>query len=271
MGHLPSLASRGLAAPDADRVRKALAASLSENTRRAYLGHWRAFEAWCQAKGYQAAPATPEAGAAHRAAGLGDPTAEELVKRALAGLVREAAAPQRQALALDLAALAAIRATACSPPHGPPVRAQGIRAIRPHSRPRRHRAVLDSLLRGGAALGGRCSQVGRRRGGGGRLRPARRPPEQDRSGGGGQCALPAPGRHAVPRGGPPRRHAAGGSRVRALGPAGRAARRGRDAPPGWGRGFPGIPGAWAWPPSSVAPVPPRTRSPRRAGGSRPAW
>ena len=145
MGHLsPPQAiaapvAGGLAASDAERVRRALAASLSENTRRAYLGHWAAFGAWCRMQGYPAAPAAPGTvaahlaaiagtvaastlkvrraaiGAAHRAAGLDDPAGSELVKRALAGLVRERAAPQRQARALDLAALAAIRATACQP------------------------------------------------------------------------------------------------------------------------------------------------------------
>ena len=40
------------------------------------------------------------------------------MKRALAGLVRENAAPQRQARALGLAELAAIRATACQPRTG---------------------------------------------------------------------------------------------------------------------------------------------------------
>ncbi len=123
-------------------MRRALAASLSENTRRAYLGHWAAFGAWCGENGYAPAPAAAETvaahlavlaetaaaatlkvrraaiGAAHRAAGLADPAGSELVKRALAGLVRERAAPQRQARALDLAALAAIRATACAPRTG---------------------------------------------------------------------------------------------------------------------------------------------------------
>ena len=142
MERLPSPAPRGLAAGDAGRVRRALAASLAENTRRAYLGHWAAFGDWCAASGYSPAPAAPQTvaahlaaiagtvsaatlkvrraaiGAAHRAAGLDDPAGSELVRKTLAGLVRENAAPQRQARALDLAALAAIRATACSPRTG---------------------------------------------------------------------------------------------------------------------------------------------------------
>ena len=148
IGHLPppqaiaAPVAGGLAAPDAGRVRKALAAALAANTRRAYLGHWRAFEAWCGTKGYAPAPAAPETvaahlaalaetvsastlkvrraavGAAHRAAGLDDPAGSELAKRTLAGLVREKAAPQRQARALGLAELAAIKATASSPRTG---------------------------------------------------------------------------------------------------------------------------------------------------------
>ena len=141
-GAVEASAPGGLAASDADRVRKALASALAENTRRAYLGHWAAFGAWCRMQGYPAAPAAPGTvaahlaaiagtvaastlkvrraaiGAAHRAAGLDDPAGSELVKRALAGLVRERAAPQRQARALDLATLAAIRATACAPRTG---------------------------------------------------------------------------------------------------------------------------------------------------------
>ena len=136
----PSLA--GWPPPDAERVRRALSSSLAESTRRAYLGHWAAFSAWCAEHGYSPAPAAPETvaahlaaiveacsastlkvrraaiGAAHRAAGLGDPVGSELVKRALAGLVRERAAPQRQARALGLAELAAIRATARQPRTG---------------------------------------------------------------------------------------------------------------------------------------------------------
>lgn len=139
---LPVPAPRGLASGDAERVRRALASSLAENTRRAYMGHWSAFSEWCEDHGYSPAPADPETvaahlaslaetasastmkvrraavGAVHRVGGLADPAASELVKRTLAGLVRENAAPQRQARALGLAELAAIKATACSPRAG---------------------------------------------------------------------------------------------------------------------------------------------------------
>ena len=148
MGHLlppdtlSAPAPAALAASDAERVRRALAASLAENTRRAYLGHWQAFSAWCAEHGYSPAPAPAETvaahlaslaetvsastlkvrraavGAAHRAAGMDDPAGSELVRKTLAGLVRERAAPQRQARALGLAELAAIKATACQPRRG---------------------------------------------------------------------------------------------------------------------------------------------------------
>ncbi len=127
-----------LSADDRERVRQALAGALAYNTRRAYLGHWDAFHAWAARRGYDAAPADPKTvaahlaalaetagastlkvrraaiGAAHRASGLPDPTAGELVKRALAGLARKASAASRQAAPLTAAALAAIRATACA-------------------------------------------------------------------------------------------------------------------------------------------------------------
>ena len=143
-GRTPAPAApAGLAAGDARRVRKALSDSLAENTRKAYIGHWAAFFAWCEGSGYLPAPAAPETvaahlaaiaeagasastlrtrrsalGAAHRAAGLDDPAGSELVKRALAGLLRQKAVPQRQARALGLAELAAIRATARAPRRG---------------------------------------------------------------------------------------------------------------------------------------------------------
>ena len=170
MGHLSrpqapeASAPRGLATSDAERVRRALASALAENTRRAYLGHWAAFGAWCSGHGYAPAPAAPQTvaahlaalaeacsaatlkvrraaiGAAHRAAGLADPAASELVKRALAGLVRENAAPQRQARALGLAELAAIRATACQ-------LRTGRQSGRTESRERaRRRGLADSAL-----------------------------------------------------------------------------------------------------------------------------
>ena len=123
---------RALSTLDRDRVQRALSASLAPSTRRAYLGHWQAFETWATARGYTARPAGTVAahlaasagvstlrvrraaiGAAHRAMGLSDPAASELVKRALGGLVRQLGAAPHQAAPLTAAALDAIRATAC--------------------------------------------------------------------------------------------------------------------------------------------------------------
>ncbi len=53
MGQIPAPAPRGLAAADAGRVRKALAGSLAENTRRAYLGHWAAFGDYRAGQGFR--------------------------------------------------------------------------------------------------------------------------------------------------------------------------------------------------------------------------
>ncbi len=60
-------APAALAAPDAGRVRKALAAARAANTRRAYSGHWATFSAWCGENGYFPAPAKAETVAAHLA------------------------------------------------------------------------------------------------------------------------------------------------------------------------------------------------------------
>lgn len=115
---------------------------MAANTRRAYLSQWEAFQAWAEPRGYRTAPASAEIvaahlaelaktggaatlkmrraaiGAVHRASGLADPTAGELVKRTLAGLVRQVGAAPRQAAPLTAAALEAIRATACLPRRG---------------------------------------------------------------------------------------------------------------------------------------------------------
>ena len=140
----PATAVARLSASDQERVRRALASSLAPATRRAYLGHWAAFATWAAEHGYAALPAGPETvaahladlgesrgasvstlrvrraalGAVHRAKGLPDPTADELVRRTLAGLARQTARPQKQAAPLCDADLAAVRATACRPRAG---------------------------------------------------------------------------------------------------------------------------------------------------------
>ncbi|MDE0101010.1 MAG: tyrosine-type recombinase/integrase [Bryobacterales bacterium] len=126
----------GLSPADRQLVRRALAGALAPATRRAYLAHWAAFEAWAAGRGYDALPSLPETvaahlahlaasasvstlrvrraavGAVHRARGLSDPTASELVGKTLVGLARQTARPQMQARPLSDADLAAIRATA---------------------------------------------------------------------------------------------------------------------------------------------------------------
>ena len=129
-----------LSEEEAARIRAVLGAGMAANTRRAYRGNWQAFEAWAASTERAALPASSAVvaahlaelaqsvklatlklrraaiTAAHRAAGLADPCASEMVKRVLDGLKRDAAergedAPKRTA-GLTQAGLAAVRATA---------------------------------------------------------------------------------------------------------------------------------------------------------------
>ncbi len=124
-------------------VLAAVADSRAPNTVRVQRGQWRRFEDWCRPRQLHSLGAAPadvaaylveasEAGravatirsyaasiaAAHAAAGLPSPTADEVVKRTIAGLARRAVrhgVRQRQAAALTAEALAAIVATATIP------------------------------------------------------------------------------------------------------------------------------------------------------------
>ncbi len=103
-------------APD---VRAALDNSLSENTRRAYAGHWAQFRAWAEDHGVVHLPASPATLAAyltglatrgrkastlgqarasishaHREAAVSDPAASEFVNRTMHGLLRSITAAQ---------------------------------------------------------------------------------------------------------------------------------------------------------------------------------
>lgn len=158
-------AAGGLSAADRERLRRALSDALAPATRRAYLGHWAAFEAWAAGRGCRALPAAPEAvaahlaalggaavstlrlrraaiGAVHRARGFPDPAAGEVVARALAGIARRIARPRRQAAPLSDADLAAIRATACLPRVG----GGGIRVRRETEAAARRRGLVDIAL-----------------------------------------------------------------------------------------------------------------------------
>jgi len=139
-GGVERTTGRGLGRAAAERVADAVAASLSPATRRAYRSQWAQWAGWADAEGVPAAPADPahvaawiadraqagrsvatlRAGAAavsahHRAAGLADPCAAEIVRKTLAGLARTAARggrTARQAAPLDAQAIDAIEAAA---------------------------------------------------------------------------------------------------------------------------------------------------------------
>jgi site-specific recombinase XerD len=120
---------------DLGAARAFVAASLAPSSRRAYRAALEAFRAWCDAKGLEALPASPETVAAflaaearagrrvstleqrvaairwaHEAAGLETPTAAKGVRATMAGIRREVGvAPRRKAPATveRLAAMAA--------------------------------------------------------------------------------------------------------------------------------------------------------------------
>ena len=127
----------------AARVLSAVQAEHSPNTLRAYRSAWTAWSAWADEHDVDPLPAEPAAvaaylssraathrmptvhmaaaaiAAAHRAAGYDNPVAHQLVRATLKGLGRQAAdagtTQAKQAGALTGEALAAIRATACTP------------------------------------------------------------------------------------------------------------------------------------------------------------
>ena len=129
----------GIDAATADRLHSALAASKAPNTRRAYRTAWQAWTEWAGAHGADALPAEPSAVAAYLAAraegGAGtatlrmasaaiaaahdlagadaNPCADRLVRTAMRGFARQAAAAgrgaPRQAKGLTAEAVAAIR------------------------------------------------------------------------------------------------------------------------------------------------------------------
>ena len=135
-----TVAPVGLTQEDAERVAGALSTAQAANTRRNYRKEARSFAAWCADRGLESLPATPDTvgdylahlaaagkmmatirGAragiadAHRQAGHEDAAAHPGVKQVMAGLARQDPRPQSQARPLTAEALAAIRATACTP------------------------------------------------------------------------------------------------------------------------------------------------------------
>lgn len=121
------------AAALSEGVRRALEASLSENTRRSYLSQWELFESWCRLRGRRSLPAEPadvadylveratghrmatlSAGRSavsfvHRARGEADPCSSELVRSTLRGLARKIGVPRHQKGALTDQALEVLR------------------------------------------------------------------------------------------------------------------------------------------------------------------
>lgn len=138
MNHSVTLAGEDLA-----RVRSAIEQHLSANTRRMYRTQWNKWETWALDRDLPPVPATPDhvaafladiaraskpatvnaaksaIAAAHRLIGEPNPCEDRLVSATVRGLVRSAAKAgrtvQRQARAIDDAALEAIRRTACLP------------------------------------------------------------------------------------------------------------------------------------------------------------
>ena len=141
----PPAAASPIDPEQAARAASYRAGSWSPNTLRSYQRAWKGWEAWAAAQNVQAKPAEPRdveayireraargralatlradadgIGAAHRTAGLPDPCPQHGSVRALiSAIAKQRKTPQRQAAALDETALAAIRATAGLPRHGP--------------------------------------------------------------------------------------------------------------------------------------------------------
>ena len=131
----------GLTREDVHNLNAVLGHAMADNTKTNYRSQWRRFAEWARAKGVSALPADSPHVAAylaerieredhrpatlrtavaviayiHRAAGLANPCAAAVVRRALSGATRKAGRMQKQADALTADALALIQATACQP------------------------------------------------------------------------------------------------------------------------------------------------------------
>ena len=136
----PGPAANGALALLDDTIRAAIDDSRSSNTRRTYRSQWGVFSAWANELGLTALPATPHTiarylaaraeagsanstlraacaiiGAAHRDAGMEDPTKVQAVRLVLSGLTRRNANPVNQVSALLDSNMDAIVATALLP------------------------------------------------------------------------------------------------------------------------------------------------------------
>ena len=156
-----------LKAEHVEGISRAAESAHARTTRRNYKEAWGRFAAWCEVEGHVALPASPQVVAAylvdrataglsvaslrldragvrhhHATAGLDSPTANEGVKRVLKGLTRQAARSghtPRQAAALTLEGVAAIRATASIPRSGPTGRTESPEQAR-------RRGIIDVAL-----------------------------------------------------------------------------------------------------------------------------
>ena len=134
----------GLTKSDLVHLNAVLDHEIARNTKTNYRAQWRNFLVWALGKGIRAFPASPAQVAAylaerieehghkpatlrvaasaiafvHKTAGMDDPCASPEVKRTLRSAARKAGRSQKQAEALTIEALAAIRSTACKPRRG---------------------------------------------------------------------------------------------------------------------------------------------------------
>ena len=159
-----------LTADDRARIDSAHEAATAENTRRTYAAQWKAFAAWCAGRGFCPLPAAPDVAgawltvraetrktatvrigrsairAAHRAAGLPDPTGDPSVARACEGVARQHAAnpdaAPRQARPLTYDEAVTLLAVAANPaPYG-----RGVEGAATTARRARLDACIVALL-----------------------------------------------------------------------------------------------------------------------------
>ena len=183
-----------LAPEDREKIGRALRDARAPNTWRAYRGAWRRWAAWAADRGHRPLPADPAAvaaflagraehgaapatvrldragiAAAHRHAGLADPTTAPGCRAVLAGIARRGAGAGRgQAAAMDwraadlAAALAAREGTAAG------LRDAALLAL-----------MSDALLRVGEAAAANVADVARTAGGSGTLTVPRSKTDQE--------------------------------------------------------------------------------------------
>ena len=152
----PKPSADALSEIDMDKLNAVLVHEMARNTTANYRAQWRVFVTWAANKGVHSLPADPTVIAAylaerlevhahrpstlrvaaaaiahiHRAAGLNDPCSSLEVKRTLRSATRKVGRAQKQAEALTMEALAAIKATALAPRAGKGKRSESIDAAK---------------------------------------------------------------------------------------------------------------------------------------------